>query len=530
MIKVFLVEDEYVVREGIKTMVPWEANGYEFCGEAPDGELALSLIDKAKPDILITDIKMPFMDGLELSKLVRSKYPEMEIVFLTGHAEFEYARMAITIGAAEYLSKPVSSSDLLNALAPIKQKIEDREREKKLLKQYSEEMLENTEKDKGELFNMLVSGDNSTSALIQRASGLNIDLVASCYNILLLKIKSTNHESDEFSKSVVKSLLEIDDMCREDNIIAFERMPEGRAYIFMAESMNELEGKLSGFISRAKRVFDEKPNIIYFGGIGDPVNRLGELSNCYESAERAFAHRFLVDGNRIISNSDIKLSYESLTETDVVVPNQLDLTGFAEFLKLGVRDEVRFFVYDFFEGLDSATVKSLLMRQYVVVDAFLKVSDFIKSIGGDLQILEQVTENKETLATEKGAEDYICRLLETAISEREGISKDKNGKHVSDIIEYIEANYTNEELNLNMVAEYVNFSPSHLSAIFSQETGKTFIKYLTDLRIKKAKELLRCTSMRSSEICEAVGYKDPHYFSYLFKKNVGLSPIEYREH
>ena len=188
MIKVFLVEDEYVVREGIKTKVPWEANGYEFCGEAPDGELALSLIDKAHPDILITDIKMPFMDGLELSKLVRNKYPEMEIVFLTGHAEFEYAKMAISLGAAEYLSKPVSSTDLLNALAPIKQKIEEREREKKLLKQYSEEMQENTEMDKGELFNLLVSGGTPTAMLLQRASELNIDLVAACYNLLLLKV------------------------------------------------------------------------------------------------------------------------------------------------------------------------------------------------------------------------------------------------------------------------------------------------------------------------------------------------------
>lgn len=530
MIKVFLVEDEFVVREGIKSKVPWEENGFEFCGEAPDGELALPLIDKTQPDILITDIKMPFMDGLELSKLVRNKYPEMEIVFLTGHAEFEYAKKAISLGAAEYLSKPVSSTELLSALAPIKQKIEEREWEKKLIKQYSEEMRENTERDKGELFRKLVSGGAHTAELLQWASELDVALVASCYNILLLKIKSTYHEQDEFSKSVLKSYSEIEDMCREGNPIVFERNPEGYAYIFTADSFDELDSKVDAFAGKVRQIFDSKNNISYFGGIGEPVKRLGELSKCFESAERAFAHRYLIEGSRIISNTDIKVNNEAVDEENVVVPNQLDLTGFSEFLKLGSADEVRFFVDDFFDGLGSSIVKSLLMRQYVVVDAFLKVSDFVKSIGGELENLEQVSDNKETLSTERGAKEYLCRLIEKAMSERDYISKDKNGKHVSDIIKYIEQNYTNADLNLNMVAEHVNFSPNHLSAIFSQETGQTFIKYLTDLRIKKAKELLKCTSMRSLEICEAVGYRDPHYFSYLFKKNVGMSPMEYREH
>ena len=104
MLKIFLVEDEFVVREGIKNNVDWEAHGYDFCGEASDGELAYSMIQKEKPDIVITDIRMPFMDGLTLSKLIKKEMPWIEIIILTGHAEFEYAKEGIKIGVAQYLS------------------------------------------------------------------------------------------------------------------------------------------------------------------------------------------------------------------------------------------------------------------------------------------------------------------------------------------------------------------------------------------------------------------------------------------
>lgn len=529
MIKVFLAEDEYIIREGIKNKVPWTENGFEFCGEASDGELALPMIEKCRPDILITDIKMPFMDGLELAKLVRAKLPETEIVFLTGHAEFEYAKEAIKLGAAEYLSKPISSADIIEALNPIKKKIEEREQEKEMLAFYQNEMKENTERDKSDLFTELVSGDGHTAELLQKAQRMDINLVATCYNILLLRVKSDRHEQGEYSKSVLESFKEIERICNDGMIVTFDRFPEGKAYIFMEESKEALDDRIESFVCNIKESFDSHSHIRYFGGIGDSVMRLGELSQCYESAERAFAHRYLLENNQIIRNGEVLLNVGG-DNSEVIMPNRLDQTGFLEFLKMGSADEVKFFVEEFCTGLGSDMVKSLLMRQYVVVDAFLKVSDFVKELGGEPSMLEAVNEKKETLATENGARDYLCSIIGSAIAERESVSRDKNGKRVSNIIQYIEENYSNEEMSLNMVAEHMNFSPNHLSAIFSQETGQTLIKYLTDFRIKKAKELLKCTSMKASEICTAVGYKDAHYFSYLFKKNVGMSPMEYREH
>ena len=129
MLKVFLVEDEFVIREGIKNNIDWASHGYEFCGEAGDGEVAYPMIQKCKPDIVITDIRMPFMDGLELSKLIKKEMPWIEIIILTGFEEFAYAKEAIKLGVAQYLSKPISGDELLQELGQLAEKIQEKKRE-----------------------------------------------------------------------------------------------------------------------------------------------------------------------------------------------------------------------------------------------------------------------------------------------------------------------------------------------------------------------------------------------------------------
>ena len=132
MVKVFLVEDEVVMRNGIKNNIPWEQEGFQFAGEASDGELAYPLIKKEKPDILITDIRMPFMDGLELSRLVKKELPKIKIIILSGYNEFDYAKEAINIGVTEYLLKPISSAKLLEAVKKVAHLVEKEQEQEKL--------------------------------------------------------------------------------------------------------------------------------------------------------------------------------------------------------------------------------------------------------------------------------------------------------------------------------------------------------------------------------------------------------------
>ena len=173
-------------------------------------------------------------------------------------------------------------------------------------------------------------------------------------------------------------------------------------------------------------------------------------------------------------------------------------------------------------------MKSNMFRQYIIMDAYFCVADFLEDIKISRDEIETFDADSGILQSEKTAVNYIVRIIKKALELREKTASNRYGDIVGEVMDYIEQNYADEELSLNLLASHVNFSPNHLSMIFSQQTGKTFIKYLTDLRMNKAKELLRCTGKRSSSIAVEVGYRDPHYFSYLFKKTQGITPTQYR--
>ena len=176
MLKVFLVEDEFVVREGIKNNVDWKSHGYDFCGEASDGELAFPMIQRLKPDIVITDIRMPFMDGLALSRLIKKEMPWIEIIIISGYEEFEYAKEGIKIGIAQYLLKPVNGEELLKEVDIVAEKIIEKQKESKIREKYLKEMEENFLKERKDLFQYLVTGSKSAAELLEMADKLNIDL------------------------------------------------------------------------------------------------------------------------------------------------------------------------------------------------------------------------------------------------------------------------------------------------------------------------------------------------------------------
>lgn len=531
MLKIFLVEDEFVVREGIKNNIDWNAHGYEFCGEASDGELAYPMIQKLKPDIVITDIKMPFMDGLTLSKLIKKEMPWIEIIILTGHQEFEYAKEGINIGVAQYLSKPISSEDLVREVNALALKIDEKNKERQIRDMYMKEMEENFLKEKKELFQYIVEGQKSVVELIEMADTLGIDLSAMWYNIVLIKAQFVNQASEEFSKKLLAIETKLEEYADNKRVIIFDRNLEGKALLFKADTKAELLEVQAEYLDYTEEVMREFEDIRYFGGIGEPVNRLREIPLSFEQASHAFAHRYLTKESRIVNCDDISQNvYQNPDDFDItnIDTKQIDRAKIREFLKTGQREEAVYFVEEFFRALGKNAMRSTMFRQYIIMDAYFCVVDFVEGLQLSKEEIEPVDIMSATLQSEENAMAYMVKIIEKALELRESVASNRYGDVVDAVIKYIDENYADEELSLNLLASHVNFSPNHLSMVFSQQTGQTFIKYLTDYRMNKAKELLKCTGKRSSVIAMEVGYKDSHYFSYLFKKTQGMTPTQYR--
>ena len=192
MLKVFLVEDESVIRDGLRDNIPWEQYGYQFVGEAADGEMALPLIRKTRPDVLITDIKMPFMDGLSLSKIVSGEFPKMKIIIISGYDDFEYARQAIEVGVEQYLLKPITRLTLKKTLLELKEKIEQEQDKCDYQMQYQKEMHVYEQFARRRFMEKVLTGALSVKEIYEGAAELSLELTASCFNLLFFYIQEKN--------------------------------------------------------------------------------------------------------------------------------------------------------------------------------------------------------------------------------------------------------------------------------------------------------------------------------------------------
>lgn len=531
-IKVFLVEDEVIIRSGVKKSINWEQEGYEFVGEASDGELAYPMILKEKPDILITDIRMPFMNGLELSRLVKKELPDIKILILSGYDEFEYAKKAIKIGVTEYLLKPISAAKLTEVLNAVAETIRQENEEKNLLETYFAEMRENTERDKMRLFEKLLMGDLSMGEILEAGERFGMNLGASCYKIVLFKILA-NLENHVYAEQMVDACSSVEQAASMmEGVYVFQRGVEGWAFLLTAQDEKSMEESAKILYQNLKQAMKNYTQLEYFGGIGSTVPRIRSLKQSFREADRAFAARFVEETNQIISQKEFEKSQmEEGLKMQGVVQIGKSREMLQKFLSNGTREEVKAFSDAYISRIEEENIRSTMVRQYVVIDVCIVILSFCERISSANRLQEEAEELQKMMQKIHSLSEikkYVVRLLNEAIELRDA----ESGRRYSDLIaaakKEIENHYMTEEISLNTVAISVGMSPSYFSSIFSKEAGKTFVEYLTEVRIEKAKEFLMCSSMKTSEIGYEVGYKDPHYFSYIFKKVQGCSPKEYR--
>ena len=543
MLKIFLAEDEVIVRETIKRMIPWEELGFELVGEAADGEMALPLLIRQKPDLLITDIKMPFMDGLTLAKLAKKELPELKIVILSGYDDFNYAKQAINIGVEDYLLKPITKNALIERLSEIRSRYEHEQTQKEDYEKFQREMQAYEKNSSRDFFEALVRGSMDMMEVYKKAEKLGVDIVAEAYNILIFTMNSEEDFSGQkegYSEWEAESLEMLEEffsghpsaMLFRSNIFSYGVLLKGQKES-IKEITKECVGKIQGILKRKESKRE------WFLAVGQPVERLSQIKKSYHTASRAFSQRYLYVENILYYDEMEMMEHRSgqadtndnayLKKVDV---NALNPAILQKFLSNGIQEETENFVKDYFYAIGQEPMESLVFRNYVILNVRFSVITFLKGLGCDTEGMEP--ENTEEILAESGkniesAIAYAEKMVSQAITIRDQNSGNKNRSILKTAVDFIESHYMEEEISLNTVANVANVSANHFSALFSQNMGQTFIEYLTSLRMNKAKELLRCTGMRSSEIAGEIGYKDAHYFSYLFKKTQGMTPSDYRK-
>lgn len=541
MLKIFLAEDEVIVRETIKRMIPWEDLEFELVGEAADGEMALPLLLRQKPDLLITDIKMPFMDGLTLAKVAKKEIPGLKVVILSGYDDFNYAKQAINIGVEDYLLKPITKNALIERLTEIRSRYEHEKTQKEYYEKFHREMQAYEKNSSRDFFEALVSGSMDMMEIYRRSEKLGLDIVAEAYNVLIFTMNCEEDFSGQregYSEWEAESLELLEEFFSENTSAMLFRCNIFSYGVLIKGQKETIEENTRSCVSEIQRIFDRKEQKRqWFVAAGEPVERLSQIQKSYYSASRAFSQRYLYDENILYYDEMASMEKKNVTEDDSTYLQKVDVNALnpailQKFLSNGLLEETENFVKDYFYAIGQEPLESLVFRNYVTLNVRFSVMSFLKEIGCDTRTLEQEDTEDVLSESSKSLENAIAyaeKIISQAIALRDQNSGNKNRSILKTAVDFIDSHYMEEDMSLNKAANAANVSANHFSALFSQNMGQTFIEYLTNLRMNKAKEYLRCTSMRSSEIAGEIGYKDAHYFSYLFKKTQGMTPSDYRK-
>lgn len=528
MLKVFLVEDESVVRESLRDNIPWENYGFSFAGDASDGEMALPLIRKTHPDLLITDIKMPFMDGLTLCHIVSKEFPEMKMVVMSGYDDFEYARRAITEGVDQYLSKPITRSAIRETLETIRMKIEAEQDQKNYIEKYRLESREYEQMHRREFFEKIFGGNIAIEDIYEEANKLSIDISAQAYNLILFSIKGKEQTKPETFQKIEDEIMLY--FLRYSNYILTEWSLNSYCAVVKG-STQEVEDHtrrgLDQVIDVCRRAGDK---LEWYVAAGTMVERFSQMRDCFAGANHIFSCRFWMPEKHILTEHDAQeFASENSGKINTIDLSVVSMDVISGFLENGRESDIGEFAEGYMENVGEV-LKSKVFRNYLALHIRFAIMDYIRKLGNSqneisARIDEEVKNFDLSIAEVR---PYLETLLRIAFAYQEKNKETQGSRILQDAIRYIDAHFMDESISLNSAASEVKTSSSYLSSVFSKELGRTFVEYLTEKRMEKAKELLADEKMHTADVAMAIGYKDPHYFSFVFRKTIGVSIKEFR--
>ena len=522
MWKVFLAEDERVVREGLRDNIPWEQHGFEFAGEAGDGELALAGIRRTKPDLLITDIRMPFMDGLTLCHMAHQENPKIKVIIISGYDDFEYARRAISEGVDRYLSKPVTRKVMESALEEERKKLDQELEQEQYLQQYRAERQEYEQFYRRVFFEDVFKGRLTFEEMYSQAGRLGLELDSPCYNLLFFSLSDGMDRAREVLSQY---------FLRYTQFFYFHWTIDSFGALIRGDREGVDACTKAALVEIERACSEDNPTGRWYACAGQSVERFSQLKDCYRDLSRIFSLRFLSPEEHILTGemAEMMLDGRDSSQLEAIDVNKVNPAIVRGFLEQGSLDEAEEFAQTYISSV-SEILSSRIFRDYLLLNLQFTVIAFVESIGFDRDELPGSSAAElRTLTSPEDICAYTRRLLEGAIRLKQQRESERNGGLIDRAKAYVAAHYAEESLSLNSAAGECGVSPNYFSAIFSQQMKQTFIEYVTAARMEKAKELLRTTTLRSSQIAPQIGYKDAHYFSFVFRKTQGMTPREYRQ-
>ncbi|WP_088011830.1 response regulator [Gottfriedia acidiceleris] len=523
MYKVAIVDDDRIIRQGLTSVIPWMEHGFELVGVGADGEQGLEIIKEHDPHIVISDIQMPFMDGLEMTKAIKEFNPKTKVILLTGYDDFKYAHEAIKLKAYDYLLKPVETNELIEKLKQASLELEvELQKENQIsdsqyyiqqqfLKRLSLNVFNNEEIARE--FNKLGIKPRCTHLAALYVKMDQIDFIPQigietvkerimvhCSKILdLLKLQGcvVNAESEHFAIFLFGSDLSEEDFASDISTVTRE---------FLSTVQKEFHTTIT---ITSGRIYDEMADIIY----------------SYQEALKAMEFRHIVGINQVFSIEVI----EALQKEEVADSLKIEEDLF-RYISFGLPEKVT----DLLENVknDLSTNKRVTLQEIVlfavrVISLIFYESSKIAKKWDDTRF-ENVEKKVVTLQT---IDEIFSEIRIISVDLAEFVKQlNRNQKHtlVDKAIDFIHENYHISNLSLQTVSEKVHVSSAYLSNLFKVEKGFNFGDVLLETRMKKAMELFQKTDLKTYEVAEKVGYSNPQYFSSSFKKYTGYSPIEFK--
>ncbi|MRN54923.1 response regulator [Paenibacillus monticola] len=519
-LKVLIVDDEYLIRNLLKMRIDWGKQGMTIIGEASNAIEALHFVDEHKPDIIFTDIYMPSIDGIEFSERVLKKYPDIKIVVVTGHDEFEYARKSIKIGITDFILKPIHASELLHVTEKLRQKInEERARELELEK-LKEELKQNFPYLKEKFLFHWLNGTLSRKEICEKAEYFGVLLCcgAGALQIAVIEISPVSVKQTE------EQLILLRMECRK-KIEAFYR--ENPQVIILTDTRNQIiivnqnpDANLAAGCEELITNLTQSSRCTVSIGIGQKLENIEAAHLGYQEACRALYYQAFVGKNQVICFEDIVENGDQQYRSNASLLQQLQF-----YISVGSSERV----VEVLIAIFNVSFSSISQFRMAAMDVFRECQR-----AAIEQQIEDEPDIRETLVSiltadhlpelTKSLESYVLHVAMAIYSKKQT----KEGNLISQVKEYLETNMSNPEMGLASTAAAFFVSPGHLGRLMKKETKQTFVEYLTNIRMKKAEALLKRTDLKGYEIGEQVGIIDPHYFSLLFKKSLGRPMNEYR--